>query len=136
MADSFALNYHNVPVGDMYARPIRCRVVGTFSDTGATCTIDGTKRKSHVGVTITGDTGDYNVAGLPRGTCYHIVGCNLLLADGTVDPCIATVQADSLDPAAGTLTFQVRGVAAGAETDAPDDAVIHLTLDIETGVNS
>lgn len=136
MADDFAINYHNVPVGDMYARPVRCRVVGTFSSSGAVCTIDTTKRKSHVGVTIEGASGDYDVAGLPRGTCYHIVGCNLLLADGTVDPCIATVQVDSLDPSAGTLTFQVRGVAAGAETAAPDDSVIHLTIDVETGVNS
>lgn len=134
MADDFAKNYHFVPVGDMFVRPVRCRVVGTFSASGATCTVDTTGRKSQVGVTITGASGDYDVAGLPRGSAYHIVGCSLLCADGTIDPCIATVQPNSLAPSAGTLTFQTRGVAAGAETAPADGSVIHLTLDIETGV--
>lgn len=136
MADPNGLNYHFVPAGDMYARPITCRVVGTFSASGATCTVDTSGRKSHVGVTITGASGDYDVAGLPRGSAYHVVGCNLLCADGTVEPCIATVQANSLDPENGTLTFQVRGSTAGAETAPGDDSVIHLTLDIETGIYS
>jgi hypothetical protein len=133
MADDRALNYHFVPVGDMYMRPIRCRVVGTFSASGATCTVDTAGRKSQVGVTITGASGDYDVAGLPRGSAYHVVGCNLLVADGTVLTCDATVQADSLSPSNGTLTFQTRRSDTGAESAPADGAVIHLTLDIETG---
>jgi hypothetical protein len=136
VADDFAKNYHFVPAGDMFARPVRCRVVGTFSDSGATCTVDTTGRKSQVGVTITGASGDYDVAGLPRGSAYHVVGCQLLVPDGTDAVSYATVQADSLAPSDGTLTFQTRtvGTTAGAETAPADGTVVHLTLDIETGV--
>lgn len=134
MADPNGLNYHFVPAGDMYARPLRCRIVGTFSDSGATCTVSTDGRKSHVGAAIAGDTGDYNVTGLPVGSAYHVVGCTLLVADGTALTCIATVQADSLDPSAGTLTFQTRRSDTGAEADPADGDVVHITLDIETGV--
>jgi hypothetical protein len=112
--------------------PIQVEVVGTFSASGATCTVDTTKRRSHPGVTIEGASGDYDVAGLPRGVDYFVKGCNLLCADGTVEPCIATVQAGSLDPAAGTLTFQVRGSTAGAEAAPVNGTVIHLALEVET----
>lgn len=134
MADTQGINYHFVPAGDMFARPVRCRVQATFSASGATVTVATDGRKSHVGAAIAGASGDYDVTGLPRGSAYHVVGCNLLCADGTVEPCIATVQAGSLDASAGTLTFQVRGSTAGAETAPVDGTVVHLTIDIETGV--
>jgi len=126
--------YRDEPVGTLYLNPLRCYVVGTFSASGATVTVATTARTSHPGVTITGASGDYDVAGLPRGSQYHVVGCNLLLADGTVDPCIATVQAGSLNPGAGTLTFQVRriGTTPGGELAPVDGTVVHLTLDVET----
>ncbi len=136
MADDYGKNYHFVPVGDMFAAPLRCRVQGVFSSSGATCTVSTDGRKSQVGATITGASGDYDVAGLPRGKAYHVVGCSLLCADGTVEPCIATVQAGSLDPENGTLTFQVRGSTAGAETAPADGTEVHITLDIETGIYS
>jgi hypothetical protein len=133
MADDYGKNYHFVPVGDMFARPLRCRVQGVFSSSGAVCTVSTDGRKSQVGATITGSAGDYDVAGLPRGSAYHVVGCEILSPDGTDEPCIATVQAGSLDPSAGTLTFQVRGTTAGAETAPSDTSEIHITLDIESG---
>jgi hypothetical protein len=136
MSDDFGVNYHNVPVGDMFARPLRCRVVGTFSASGATCTVDTAGRKSQVGVTITGASGDYDVAGLPRGSAYHVVGCSLLCPDGTALTCVATVQPNSLAPTLGTLTFQTRRSDTGAEAAPADNSVVHLTLDIETGVYS
>jgi hypothetical protein len=133
MADDYGKNYHNVPVGDMYLRPLRVRVVGTFSASGATCTVDTSGRKSQVGALIAGASGDYDVTGLPRGSAYHVVGCTLLPADGTALTCVATVQANSLAPTAGTLTFQTRRSDTGAEAAPADGDVIHLTLDVETG---
>lgn len=46
MADDFAKNYQFVPVGDMFARPVRCRVQATFSASGATVTVSTDGRKS------------------------------------------------------------------------------------------
>lgn len=126
-------SYHDEPVGTLYLDPIECLVVATFSASGATVTVTSSNHASHPGAAIAGASGDYDVTGLPRGQQYHVVGCNLLCADGTVEPCIATVQAGSLDPAAGTLTFQVRGCTAGAETAPVDGTVVHLTLKVETG---
>jgi hypothetical protein len=136
MADTQGINYHFVPKGDMFARPVTMRIQAAFSASGATCTVTTTGRVSHVGATITGASGDYDVAGLLRGAAYHVVGCNLLCADGTVEPCIATVQAGSLDASNGAFTFQVRGSTAGAEAAPVDGTVVHITIDVETGVNS
>lgn len=144
MADDFAKNYHFVPVGDMFARPVRCRVQATFSASGATVTVSTDGRKSQVGAAITGSAGSYAVTGLPRGSAYHVVGVHLVgVADaGTVSQ--ATVTA--FDASAGTLSFLTRAslydgdatgdpVAATGTAAAPaDTAQIHLTLDIETGV--
>jgi hypothetical protein len=145
MADDFARNYHFVPVGDMFARPVRCRVQATFSASGATVTVSTDGRKSQVGAAITGSAGDYDVTGLPRGSAYHVVGVHMVgVADaGTV------FQADvtAFDASAGTLSFLTREIGySGAEAGAavatgdaaapPDTAQIHLTLDIETGVYS
>lgn len=136
MSDPNGLNYHFVPAGDMFARPLRCRVQATFSASGATVTVSTDGRKSHVGAAISGSAGDYDVTGLPVGSAYHVVGCELLVADGTVAVAHATVQADSLDPENGTLTFQTRTAATFAETAPADGTVVHITLDIETGIYS
>lgn len=137
MADPTGQNlYYFESPGDLFIRPIICRVKGTFSAAGATCTVSTTRRQSHPGVTIVGATGDYDVAGLPRGTDYHIEGCHILTLDGTSAPCIATVQNDSLNPAAGTLTVLIRSGALGAEVAPADGSILMLTIAVETGVNS
>jgi len=144
VADDFAINYHFVPAGDMFARPLRCRVQATFSASGATVTVSTDGRKSQVGAQITGSAGSYAVTGLPRGSAYHVVGVHMVgVADaGTVF--IPTVT--SFDAEQGTLAFLTRAslydgdatgdpVAATGTAAAPaNSSQIHLTLDIETGV--
>lgn len=144
MADDFAKNYQFVPVGDMFARPVRCRVQATFSASGATVTVSTDGRKSQVGAAITGSAGSYSVSGLPRGAAYHLAGIHIIgVADaGTVFHADVT----DYDASAGTMSFLTRqisydGDATGAPVAAtgdaaapPDDAEIHITLDIETGV--
>ena len=129
--------YNEQRLGTLLHKPQLVTIQATTSASGATVTVSsatGAERISHPGATITGASGDYDVAGLPKGGLYHVVGCNLLCADGTVEPCIATVQAGSLDPSAGTLTFQVRGSTAGAETAPVDGTVVHLTLILEPAI--
>jgi hypothetical protein len=145
VADDFALNYHNVPVGDMFARPVRCRIQATFSNSGATITVDTAGRKSQVGATITGSAGSYSVAGLPRGAAYHVVGINMLNAGAT--PTVFLPEVTSFSASAGTLTFRTRqinydgsqagaAVATGSDAAPANSSQIHITLDIETGVYS
>lgn len=150
MADDFGRNYHFIPVGDMFARPLRCRVQATFSASGATVTVSTDGRKSQVGATITGASGDYDVAGLPRGSAYHVVGIHLIgVADaGTV----YSADVTAYDPSAGTLSFltreigyvdadtaeggdgQAAAVATGDAAAPADNTQVHITLDIETGI--
>lgn len=127
-------DYRDEKIATLLVNPLLVTLQGTFSDSGATCTVTSSgsgQRVSHPGATITGDTGDYDVAGLPKGGIYHVVGCNLLPADGTAATCVATVQAGSLDASAGTLTLQTRDSSDGSEADPADDDELHLTLLLE-----
>jgi hypothetical protein len=122
--------YYNGPVGDLYIRPILCKVVATFSNTGATVTVSTTRRQSHPGTLITGDTGAYSVTGLPVGTDYHIVGIHMMLV--TAANAIGTANVTAFDASAGTLAFSTK-TAGAAETDPEDGAKVYITLEIETG---
>jgi hypothetical protein len=135
VSDPQAINYHFLPTGDMFARPIRCRVRATFTSSGAVATVSSTRRQSHQ-ATITGDTGSYAVAGLPTGKDYHVVGVELAPPTGTQLSCVANVLAGSLDAAAGTLTLKTRRSDTGAEADPADGTEVFITLDVETGVYS
>lgn len=135
MSDPQGVNYHFLPAGEMFARPLRCRVRATFSASGAACTVSSTRRQSHQ-ATITGDTGSYAIAGLPQGGDYHVVGVEIAPPTGTQLVCIANVLAASLDAAAGTLTLKTRRSDTGAEADPADDTEVFITLDVETGVYS
>lgn len=126
--------YRRQRIGSTASNPLLVCIQATFSASGATVTVTTTgagARMSHPGAAISGASGDYDVTGLPIGGVYHVLGCELLVADGTADVNRATVQADSLDPAAGTLTFQTRQGSDGAETAPADDDVLHLTLLLE-----
>jgi hypothetical protein len=137
-------NYHNVPVGDMFARPIRCRVRATFSASGATVTVSSTRRQSHQ-ATITGSAGAYSVSGLPQGADYHVAGIHMVTPGATASVFHADVTA--FDAAAGTLSFITRqiaydgsqagaAVATSAAAAPADNAQVHISLDVETGVYS
>lgn len=127
------VNYHVQGVGDMLLRPIRVRVRATFSASGATVTVDSTRRRSHQ-ATITGASGTYAVAGLPRGQDYHVVGVHMNPGTGTKLINLANVSA--FDAGAGTLTFLTRQSSDGVVTAPADDTVVYITLDAETGAYS
>lgn len=137
-------NYHVQGVGDMFARPIRCRVRAAFSASGATVTVSSTRRQSHA-ATITGSAGSYSVAGLPQGRDYHLAGIHLVNPGAAASVFTTTVTA--FDAAAGTLSFITRqiaydgseagaAVATSAAAAPADNTEVHITLDVETGVYS
>ncbi len=132
MANNDHLYQYDVP-GFLFINPLVVLVRATFSASGATVTTSATRRQSHPGAAITGDTGDYDVTGLPTGRDYHIVGCEMTAADGTVLVTHATVQ--EFDASAGTLTFQTRQTSDGAETDAPDNSQVFITLLVDQGIS-
>lgn len=138
------LAYYFERIGQMFIRPIDCKVRGTFSASGATCTVSSTRRQSHQ-ATITGSAGAYSVAGLPRGRDYHVKGIHLVAAGATAAVFVASVVA--FDPEAGTLSFITRqiaydgseagaAVATSAAAAPADNSQIFISLDIETGVYS
>jgi hypothetical protein len=120
-------------VGDLWNRPARVRVRGTFSASGATFTPSTTRRQSHPGVTITGASGSYAVAGLPLGGDYHVAGCELAPPTGTQLGCIANILGGSLDTAAGTATLKIRRSDTGAEAAPANGTELFLSLELETG---
>jgi hypothetical protein len=127
-------DYYFEKPGDLFIRPITVKVRGTFSASGATCTVSSTRRQSHQ-ATITGATGSYAVAGLPTGKDYHVVGCEILPPTGTQLVCIANILAASESASAGTLTLKTRRSDTGAEAAPADGAIIEFTLSVETGVS-
>lgn len=126
-------NYYFGGVGDMFIRPIKCRVKAVFSASGATVTVSSTRRQSHQ-ATITGASGTYAVAGLPTGKDYHVVGVEMNPGAGTKLINLANVSV--YDAGAGTLTFLTRQSSDGVPTAPADDTEVYLTLDVETGVYS
>jgi hypothetical protein len=126
-------NYYFEKPGDLFIRPIKCRIRAVFSASGATVTVSSTRRQSHQ-ATITGSAGTYAVAGLPKGKDYHPVAVEMNPGTGTKLINLANVSA--FDAGAGTLTFLTRQSSDGAVTAPADDTVVYLTLDVETGVYS
>ncbi len=123
-------DYYDGRVQDQFLRPLHCRIRATFSNTGATVTVSSTRRQSHK-ATITGDTGVYDVVGLPFGQDYHVVGVEMNPGTGT--KLINMAQVSAFDAAAGTLTFITRQSSDGVPTDPADSTVVFITLDVETG---
>lgn len=125
---------HQQPVGDAWIRPAKVRIRATFSASGATVTVSSTRRQSYPGVTITGASGTYAVAGLPQGADYHPVA--VLLNPGTGTKLINQANVSAFDAGAGTLTFLTRQSSDGAVTAPADNTVVYITLDVETGIYS
>ena len=125
--------FHDEMVGETFSNPIDVRIMGTFSSSGAVCTVSSTRRQTVPGITITGDTGTYAVAGLPTGTDYTVIGCEILPPTGTQLVCIANLLAAGTSASAGTATLKTRRSDTGAEADPADGAEIHITLRLEAG---
>lgn len=134
MANNDHLYQYDVP-GFLFVNPLFVFVRATFSSSGATVTVSTTRRQAHKGCTITGASGDYDVAGLPTGRDYHLVGIEMTAADGTVAANKATIETGSLSASAGTLTFQVRTDATGAEAAPADGAEVFITLVLDQGIS-
>lgn len=124
---------HQQPFGETFFRPALVRVRGLFSASGATFTPSSTRRQSFPGVTLTGDTGSYAIAGLPRGQDYHVMGCELAPPTGGQTSCDANILAGSLNAGAGTATLKIRNSTSGAEADPADGTELFLTILVETG---
>lgn len=125
--------YYFEKPGDMFIRPVHCRVRATFSASGATVTVSSTRRQSHQ-VAITGSSGTYAVTGLPTGKDYHPGAFEMNPGTGTKLVNLANVSA--FDAGAGTLTFLTRQSSDGAVTAPADGTVVYFDLDVETGVYS
>lgn len=137
-------NYHFAPKGDMFARPIDCRVRAAFSSAGAVVTVSSTRRQSHQ-ATITGSAGSYAVAGLPTGRDYHLKGIELMNPGATAS--VFTANVTAFDAQAGTLSFITRqiaydgsqagaAVATSAAAAPANGTEVFISLDVETGVYS
>lgn len=134
MADPTKQNlFHDEPLGELYSSPADVRLKGVFSAAGATCTMSSTRRQSVPGVTITGATGSYAVAGLPTGQDYSVVGCEIKPPTGTQLVCIANLLAGTPSASAGTATLKTRRSDTGAEAAPADGTEIEITLRLETG---
>lgn len=125
--------YHFLPVGELFARPLRVRVRAAFTNSGATVTVASTRRQSHPGAAITGDTGVYAVTGLPRGVDYHPGAFHM--SPGTGTKLVSLANVSTFDASAGTLTFITRQSSDGAPTDPADGTLIYFTLDVDEGLS-
>lgn len=125
--------FHDEPIGELFSNPLDVRIKGTFSSSGATCTVSSTRRQSCPGVTITGSAGSYAVAGLPTGQDYAVLGCELLPPTGTQLVCIANLLAGTPSASAGTATLKTRASNNGQETAPADGTEVHITLRLESG---
>jgi hypothetical protein len=127
--------FHDEPFAELYANPMDVRLKGTFSSAGAVCTMSSTRRQSCPGVTITGATGSYAVAGLPLGTDVSVLGCELKPPTGTQLVCIANLLAGTPSASLGTATLKTRRSDTGAEAAPADGTEIEITLRYETGAS-
>lgn len=125
--------FHDEPIGELFSNPIDVRIKATFSASGATCTVSTTRRQSVPGVTITGASGSYAIAGLPTGQDYAVMGCEILPPTGTQLVNIANVLAGTPSASAGTATLKTRRSDTGAEAAPADNTEIHITLRLESG---
>lgn len=128
--------FHDEPLGELFANPMDVRIKGVFSSSGAVCTVSSTRRQACPGVTITGATGSYAVAGLPTGMDYAVLGCEIKPPTGTQLVNIANILAGTPSASAGTATLKTRRSDTGAEAAPADGAEIEITLRLETGVSS
>jgi hypothetical protein len=127
--------YRDEPVGTLQLNPLEADVVATFADSGTEWTLSTRARRSHPGVTITRSaTGVHDVAGLPRGTQYHVRAPHILspTGDQSAQGIVANVLAGSLDADAGTLTVETRQPGTGALADPPDASELQLSVKVET----
>lgn len=124
-----AEKYYFGAAGDIMVRPLRVRLRGTFTASGATVTMSTTNRQSHPGALCTGSAGTYNVTGLPVGKDYHIVGIHVNPGTGT--KLINNAAVSARDSTAGTLTFLTRQSSDGAVTAPADNTTFELTMDAE-----
>lgn len=124
--------YYDGRIGDLYIRPLVCKVVATF--TGGTFVPSTTRRQSHPGVTVTDNgTGDFTFNGLPVGTDYHFIG--FFFSQPTAANAVATASIQAFDAAAGTIRVNTK-TAGAAAADPETAAVIYLTFEVETGAGS
>jgi hypothetical protein len=132
MSNNDHLYQYDVP-GFLFVDPLVVLVRATFSNSGATVTASTTRRQSHPGAAITGDTGEYAVTGLPKGRDYHPVGIVLAAGDGTLTATASVANIKTFDASAGTLTFITRRSDTGAEADPVDTSVVYITLLVDQG---
>jgi hypothetical protein len=123
--------YYQGPVGDIFLRPMRVRLRGTFTASGATVTMSTTRRQSHPGALCTGAAGTYAVTGLPPGLDYHVAGIHINPGTGT--KLIDNAEVSARDASAGTLTFLTRQSSDGAVTAPADNTTFEIALDVEGG---
>jgi hypothetical protein len=125
--------FHDEPIGELFLNPLDVRIKAAFSASGATCTVSTTRRQAVPGVTITGSSGSYAIAGLPTGRDYHVVGCEVLPPTGTQLVCVANLLAGTPDASAGSATLKTRTSNTGAEAAPADGTEIYILLRLETG---
>jgi len=129
-----AQHYYFERIGDVWADPVEAKLQATFSSGVATVDTSTTDP----GLTLTRDTtGDYDVAGLPRGRRVHVTGCYIDPASDT--PATTTVKAAlprSFNATAGTGKVLFYRGDTGALADPADGMRVFLTVKVETGVYS
>ncbi len=123
--------YYFGAAGDIFVRPLKVRLRGTFSASGATVTMSSTRHQSHPGALCTGASGTYAVTGLPTGLDYHIVGIHVNPGTGT--KLINQAAVSARDASAGTLTFLTRQSSDGVVTAPADATTFEITVDVEGG---
>lgn len=123
--------YYQGPVGDLFIRPMRVRLRGTFTASGATVTMSSTRRQSHPGALCTGASGTYAVTGLPTGLDYHVAAIHINPGTGT--KLINQASVSARDASAGTLTFLTRQSSDGAVAAPADNTTFEMTIDVEGG---
>lgn len=126
--------YYDGRTGNLYIRPLICKIQATFSSSGAVVTVSSTRRQSHPGATITGASGTYAIAGLPVGSDYHPMAFHMNTGAGT--DLVTLANASVFDASAGTMTFLTRQSSDGVPTAPADATIIYITIEVETGAPS
>lgn len=103
---------------------LKCVMIQATSD-GTLLTLDAAN--SEAGVSIGGTTGDYTIAGLPKGDFGHWVGGMVQLAEATGVG--STVNPETLVSTAGTASFETSTATAPGTAAAPaNGSRVFLTL--------
>lgn len=120
--------FEETNVGAQHSDKVRGRIRWVFvqlTSDGTLLTVDTTKTTP--GITVSGTTGDYALAGLPTGDFFHWVGGMVQLAEATGVG--GDVRPEASSASAGTCSFETTTATAPGTAAAPaNNSRVFITI--------